>query len=85
MGMSKAQKALLKLKLRVETVECHAEAVKNWMDESKFNSMMNCKEEIKTLIEAYEKQVENNKRLNKKVVAQRGQLKVLNRQKKVLE
>ncbi len=83
MALSKANKALKALKERIETVELNGDMIQKAIGEETYKETIKCKDEIKTLVEAYEIQVENNKRLNKKVKAQRGQLKVLNREKKV--
>ena len=82
MSISKAKKALIALKERVASFEYFEEEIKNTNSEKVYEDSIRCKDDIKTLVEAYEKQVGLNKILNKKVCAQRGQLKVLYRKGK---
>lgn len=82
MPISKAKKALIALKERVVSFEYFEEEVKRTNDEDTFADSIKCKNDIKILIEAYEKQVALNRTLNKKVCAQRGQLNVLYKRRK---
>lgn len=82
MSISKANKTLRALKERVDTVELNGDMIQRAFGEETYQETVKLKDEIKTLIESYEKQVDLNKRLNKKVVAQRGILKVLQRKEK---
>ncbi len=82
MSISKAKKALISLKERVAYFECFEEEIKNKNNEEEYQDSIKCKNEIKTLVEAYEKQVALNRILNSRVCAQRGQLKVLYRKDK---
>lgn len=71
MGLSKAKKAIIKLKQRVETVEMNKDMIERAVGKESAEETLKCVDEIKTFLEAYEKQVELNKILNKKVVNQR--------------
>lgn len=82
MPISKAKKALMSLKNRVLSFEYFEEEIKRANAEATYADSIKCKNDIKTLIEAYEKQVSLNKVLNKRVCTQRGQLKVLYRKDK---
>lgn len=73
--MSKTKKALRSLKRRIEAVEEYFE-LKHICDEKHIETLK-CKDEIKILVEAYEKQIELNKKQNIKIKNQRGMLKVL--------
>lgn len=77
MGLSKTRKILNNLKQRVVAVEINFELEKNKMISEVYTETVKCKDEIKTLIEAYEKQIELNKKQNIKIKNQRRILKVL--------
>ncbi len=77
MGISKIKKALKSLKQRVKTTEDNLIFLRNKTTDELYQETLKCKDEIKTLIGAYEKQIELNKRQNIKIKNQRGMLKAL--------
>lgn len=76
MGMPKTKKAIKALKERVDTVEMNKDLIERAVGKESAEETIKCKEEIKTLLEAYDRQSEQIKKLNKKVACQKGQLKV---------
>lgn len=77
MGNSKAKKALKALKQRVETIEMNADMIERAVGRETTEETIKCKDEIKTLIEAYESQIELNKKQNIKIKNQRAILRKL--------
>lgn len=77
MGISKTKKALKSLKQRVKTTEDNLIFLRNKATDELYQETVKCKDEIKTLIQAYENQIELNKRQNIKIKNQRGMLKAL--------
>lgn len=77
MGISKTKKALISLRQRVETTENNLIFLRNKATDELYQETVKCKDEIKTLIQAYENQIELNKRQNIKIKNQRGMLKAL--------
>lgn len=77
MGSSKTRKALVALKDRVKIVEENLEFKNNVIYGKEVVEALKVKDEIKILIEAYEKQIELNKKQNIKIKNQRGMLRVL--------
>lgn len=77
MGNSKAKKALIALKRKVETVEMNADMIERAVGRETIEETIKCKDEIKTLIEAYESQIDLNKKQNIKIKNQRAILKAL--------
>ena len=77
MGSSKTRKALADLKYRVKIVEENLEFKSNVIYGKEVVETLKVKDEIKILIEAYEKQIELNKKQNIKIKNQRGLLRVL--------
>ena len=77
MGNSKAKKALKALKQRIETIEMNADMIERAVGRETTEETIKCKDEIKTLVEAYESQIELNKKQNIKIKNQRAILKTL--------
>lgn len=77
MGISKTKKALKSLKQRVKTTENNLIFLRNKATDELYQETVKCKDEIKTLIPAYENQIELNKRQNMKIKNQRGMLRAL--------
>lgn len=77
MGNSKAKKALKALKQRIETIEMNADMIEKAVGRETTEETIKCKDEIKTLVEAYESQIELNKNQNIKIKNQRAILKAL--------
>lgn len=76
MGISKAKKAIIALRERVNTVETNGDLIQKAVSEEDWKATKQCAEEIKTLLEAYERQGKQINDLSKKVACQKGQLKV---------
>lgn len=83
MSLSKAKKALRALKERVDTVELNGDMIQRASGEEIYQETVKLKDEIKILVEAYEKQVDNNKILNKKIRSQRVHLRILEMKNKI--
>ncbi len=79
MGISKTHKALISLKQRVKNTESNLLFLRNNTTDELYQETVKCTNEIKILIESYEKQIELNKKQNIKIKNQRGILKVLQR------
>ena len=77
MSMSKTKKALLDLKYRVKIFEENLEFECEGASGQEVVEALKINDEIKKLIEAYEKQIGLNKKQNIKIKNQRGILKVL--------
>lgn len=76
MSMSKTKKVLKALQQRVDTVELNGDMIEKAIGKESYEQTIICKDEIKTLLEAYKNLQIQVKNLNKKVSSQRGQLKV---------
>lgn len=77
MGNSKAKKALKALRQRIETIEMNADMIERAVGKETTEETLKCKDEIKALVEAFEKQIELNKKQNIKIKNQRAILKTL--------
>lgn len=77
--MKKIQKVLESLKNRIDTVELNGDLIEKAIGRESYLETLKIKDELKILVEAYENQREQVEILNKKVMHQKGQLKVLYR------
>jgi len=81
MGMSKTKKAIVALQERVNTIELNGDMIEKALGKEQYEATVKCKDEIKTLLEAYEKQKEFTRNTIKnartKVLNQRNTIKML--------
>lgn len=79
MSLSKSRKAYRALQERVNTVELNEDLIKKAIGEESFLATVKCKDEIKEILLLCDRQAEQIRALNKRVCAQRGQIKILRR------
>lgn len=77
MSKSITQRALTDLKTRVNYIYQNIELIKAIKNEETVNETLSVTNEIKILIDSYEKQIELNKKQNLKIKNQKSILKVL--------
>ena len=77
MSKSITQKALSDLKIRVNNVYQNIELVKKFETKETSDAVLRITNEIKILIDSYEKQIELNKKQNIKIKNQKAILRVL--------
>lgn len=77
MGLSKTKKALKNLKQRVENTERNLKILEPLKPTAWYEESIEFVNELKTLIEAYEEQIELNKKQNIKIRNQKGFLRAL--------
>lgn len=81
MGMSKTKKAIIALQERVNTVELNGDMIEKALGKEQYEATVKCKDEIKTLLKAYDKQKEFTRNTIKnartKVLNQRNTIKML--------
>lgn len=81
MGMSKTKKAIIALQERVNTIELNGDMIEKALGKESYEETVKCKDEIKTLLETYEKQSEfirnTIRNAKKKILNQRNTIKML--------
>lgn len=77
MSKSITQRALMDLKTRVNYIYQNIELIKAIKNEETVNETLSVTNEIKILIDSYEKQIELNKKQNLKIKNQKSILRVL--------
>lgn len=83
MSKSKTKKTIEALQDRVNTIELNGDMIEKAIGRGAFEQTLKCSNEIKTLIEAYAKQIELNKKMNIKIKTQRNELIKLKNKRKL--
>lgn len=85
MSKSETKKKIKALRERVETVEMNEDLMRRALSEDSWKETVKCKDEIKALLGAYDKQMELNRYMNKRIVKQRNLIGALQRKDRKYE
>lgn len=77
MSKTDTEKALRNLKRRTNNTKNNLEWLKSNATEEAYQDTIKCANEIDTVIQAYERQIELNKKMNLKIIHQKGMLRAL--------